>query len=301
MQSIGVGRVRKHPGRGDQRGHQAGRRAVPVAVRVRAAIRIDGKRSSSRSRTERNPRAATSATDTATSRPASAVGSPRSTLVLYGAYQYLRDYDSQPGADPAFPRCEQDKVFAKLTWRLTPALQMMQSFHEEFWENPDPPTLAAPYETTLRRHASVPSSTFANVTYAPTGQNVWDLRVGRASSTSRTTPAPAIGPRRTSRCRHRDFERQRQGNGRAEARSHHRQGRVQSLSIAWLGANHELKAGIQLERGEHRLSAIIPGGVRYVDSGGPFQAEYRAVDRRRTRGHGCTLRERFDRPERPSR
>ena len=37
---------------------------------------------------------------------------------FYGAYQYLRDYDSQPGADPAFPRTyEQDKVFAKLTWR----------------------------------------------------------------------------------------------------------------------------------------------------------------------------------------
>ena len=44
---------------------------------------------------------------------------------------------------------------------------------------------------------------------------------------------------------------------------------------AWLGANHELKAGIQLERGEHRAPTIIPGGVRYVDSGGPFQAEYR--------------------------
>ena len=44
---------------------------------------------------------------------------------------------------------------------------------------------------------------------------------------------------------------------------------------AWLGANHELKAGIQLERGEHRGPTIIPGGVRYIDSGGPFQAEYR--------------------------
>jgi hypothetical protein len=58
----------------------------------------------------------------------------RDRLWFYGAYQYLRDYDSQPGADPAFPRkYEQDKVFGKLTWRLTPSLQMMQSFHEEFW------------------------------------------------------------------------------------------------------------------------------------------------------------------------
>ncbi len=121
----------------------------------------------------------------------------RDRLWFYGAYQYLRDYDSQPGADPAFPRkYEQDKVFGKLTWRLTPSLQMMQSFHQEFWENPDPPTVATPFEATLRRHASVPSSTFANVTYAPTGQSVWDLRVGRftyhqqddPSTGDRTTP-----------------------------------------------------------------------------------------------------------------
>ena len=36
-------------------------------------------------------------------------------------YQYLRDYDSQPGTDPDLPRAyEQNKVFAKLTWQ--PAL-----------------------------------------------------------------------------------------------------------------------------------------------------------------------------------
>ena len=38
---------------------------------------------------------------------------------------------------PEFPRTyEQDKIFGKLTWRLTPSLQLMQSFHEEFWVNP---------------------------------------------------------------------------------------------------------------------------------------------------------------------
>ena len=40
----------------------------------------------------------------------------RNRLWFFGAYQYLRDYDSQPGADPAFPRkYEQNKVFGKLT------------------------------------------------------------------------------------------------------------------------------------------------------------------------------------------
>ena len=40
----------------------------------------------------------------------------RDRLWFFGGYQHLRDYDSQPGADPAFPRTyQQDKIFAKLT------------------------------------------------------------------------------------------------------------------------------------------------------------------------------------------
>ena len=50
----------------------------------------------------------------------------RDRLWFFGAYQYLRDYDSQPGTDPAFPRTyEQNKFFGKLNWRLSPSLQMM--------------------------------------------------------------------------------------------------------------------------------------------------------------------------------
>ena len=202
----------------------------------------------------------------------------RDRLWFYGAYQYLRDYDSQPGADPAFPRkYEQDKVFGKLTWRLTPSLQMMQSFHEEFWENPDPPTLAAPFETTLRRHASVPSSTFANVTYAPSAKNVWDLRVGRYLFDQKDDPS--TGDRTTAN--HRDVV---TGvlSGNVREMGGLQLDRITAKAVfnryqgAWLGANHELKAGIQLERGEHRSQTIIPGGVRYLDSNGaPSQAEFR--------------------------
>ena len=62
-------------------------------------------------------------------------------MVLRG-YQYLRDYDSQPGTDPTLPRTyEQDKIFAKLTWRLAPGWQLVQSVHDEFWVNPEQPTL----------------------------------------------------------------------------------------------------------------------------------------------------------------
>jgi hypothetical protein len=202
----------------------------------------------------------------------------RDRIWFYGAYQYLRDYDSQPGADPAFPRkYEQDKVFGKLTWRLTPSLQMMQSFHEEFWENPDPPTLATPFEATLHRHASVPSSTFANLTYTPSSQSVWDFRVGRYLYDQKDDPSTGdrTAPNRTDQITGISSGNVREMGGlkldRITAKAVYN--RYQS---EWLGADHEFRAGMQLERGEHRSSAVIPGGVRYVDSNSaPFQAVYR--------------------------
>src|SRR5215510_2134510 len=101
-------------------------------------------------------------------------------LWFFTGYQYLRDYDSQPGADPKFPRTyEQNKMFAKLTWRLTPHLQLMQSFHEEFWVNPDRPTLATPFEATARHHATVPATTFGHLTQTLSNNTLWDMRVGR--------------------------------------------------------------------------------------------------------------------------
>ncbi len=62
----------------------------------------------------------------------------RGRLWFFGGYQYLRDYDSQPGTDPQYPRTyEQDKFFAKLTWRLAPGWQLVQSIHNEAWVNPE--------------------------------------------------------------------------------------------------------------------------------------------------------------------
>ena len=78
----------------------------------------------------------------------------RDRLWFFTGYQYLRDYDSQPGADPKFPRTyEQDKIFGKLTWQLKPNLQLVQSFHDEFWVNPQIPTRVTPFAATQRLHA----------------------------------------------------------------------------------------------------------------------------------------------------
>ena len=122
----------------------------------------------------------------------------RERLWFFAGYQHLRDYDSQPGSDPQFPRTyEQDKIFAKLTWRLAPGWQLVQSIHDELWVNPEPPTIVTPFEATLRRSASVPAMTFGHLTHTLSANTVWDVRVGRfVYSRGATTRALAIGRRR---------------------------------------------------------------------------------------------------------
>ena len=45
---------------------------------------------------------------------------------IYGGYQYLRDYDNQPGTDPRFPReFEADRMYWKYTWQITPDISPM--------------------------------------------------------------------------------------------------------------------------------------------------------------------------------
>ena len=102
----------------------------------------------------------------------------RDRVWFFTGYQYLRDYDSQPGADPKFPRTyEQNKVFGKLTWQLTPKLQLVPKYHDEFWVNPQVPTLVTPFAATLREHAHVPAMTFGHLTHTLSANTVWDVRV----------------------------------------------------------------------------------------------------------------------------
>jgi hypothetical protein len=199
----------------------------------------------------------------------------RDRLWFFTGYQYLRDYDSQPGTDPAFPRTyEQDKIFAKLTWQLTPALHLDQSFHEEFWLNPDRPTFVMPFETTLRRHAHVPATTFAHLTHTLSSSSLWDVRVGRFVYSRKDDPSTGnlAVPNRFDRVTGLNSGAPPQFGGvtliRTMAKatfSHYQRG--------LLAADHEWKVGTQIEKGEHYGSQVIPTGVRFVDSSGqPFQA-----------------------------
>lgn len=199
----------------------------------------------------------------------------RDRLWFFTGYQYLRDYDSQPGADPALPRTyEQNKFFGKLTWRLTPNLQLVQSLHDEHWVNPEQATFTKPFATTLRAHATVPAVTFGNLTHTLSERTVWDVRVGRFVYTRADDP----------------------NNGDRSIQNHTDSvtgvlsGGPQTFSALTLirttgkatlshyatgpfGADHQWKFGGQVERAEHQSPSVIPGGVRFLDtSGQPSQS-----------------------------
>jgi hypothetical protein len=199
----------------------------------------------------------------------------RNRVWFFTGYQHLRDYDSQPGADPAFPRTyKQDKMFGKLTWKLTPRLQLVQSLHDQFWVNPDRPTQVTPFESIVRPQGSVPAITFGHLTHTLSPNTLWDVRLGRFvfSREEETNTDNLMIPSRIDR---------------VTGVSSGAPPRIGILRIArttvkatisqyrpgmW-GADHQWKAGTQIERGEHRSRSFIPTGVRYEDrSGDPFEA-----------------------------
>ena len=199
----------------------------------------------------------------------------RDRLWFFAGYQHLRDYDSQPGTDPVFPRTyEQDKIFAKLTWRLAPGLQLLQSFHNEFWVNPELPTFVKPFEATQRRHASVPAMTFGHLTHTLSSNTVWDVRVGRFvfvrddDPSSGSVTAPGRFDRATGA-----FSVAPPSIGRLTLMRSTTKATINHYRPGLLGADHQLRIGGQLEKGEHHLSSIIPTGVRFIDDRGlPFHA-----------------------------
>jgi hypothetical protein len=191
-------------------------------------------------------------------------------LWFFAGYEHLRDSDSQPGTDPEFSRrYEQDKLIAKLTWRPAARWQVFSAFHDEFWVNPQQPTVARPFEATLRPSATVPAITFGHLTHTLSNRTVWDLRVGRfvysedslPSTGSLTTPA-----RRDAVTGFQSGGPERFGSitlGRASAKA-----TLTRYQPRLFRADHEWKLGVQVERGGHHITSVTPGGERFVDSSG---------------------------------
>ena len=188
-------------------------------------------------------------------------------LWFFAGYQRLRDSDSQPGSAPEFPRTsEQDKALAKLTWKLAPGWQLVQSVHYESWVNPDPPTVVTPFDATLRRSASVPAITFGHLTHTSSADTVWDVRIGQLrfsqnndpSTGDVTTPHRIDNVTNTASGAPQTFGRVNIARTTAKAT-------VSRYQAGWLGGDHQWKIGGQVERGGHHATNIIPTGVRFVD------------------------------------
>jgi hypothetical protein len=216
---------------------------------------------------------------------------------FFVGYQYLRDYDNQPGTDPGEPRTyEQDKFFTKLTWKLGSA-QLLQSVHYESWVNPDTPTIVTPFEATRRRSAKVPAMTPAHLTHVVSPATVWDVRIGRFVYDEERTPSTGDWTRASSLNRATNVT-----TGappllgglkliRTSAKS-----TMSRFQPAFLGADHQWKFGVQFERGEQIGASIVPTGVRYVhENGRPLQSISSAPSKYRwALCHGVIFSERCD-------
>ena len=198
----------------------------------------------------------------------------RDRLWFFAGYQWLRDYDSQPGTDPTLPRMyEMQKLFAKLTWRLAPGWQLAQSFHNETGIDPERPTIVTPFEATARTHISTPTMNFGDLTHTMSANTLWDVRVGRFVS-HRSGDLNALSPTTPSR-----FDRvtgvttgARQGGATVDLFRTTAKATLTHYRRA-LDAEHQWKIGGQFERGEHHAINFIPTNVRYEDRAGqPLQS-----------------------------
>jgi hypothetical protein len=153
----------------------------------------------------------------------------------------------------------------------------MSSLHDELWVNPQRPTLSVPFDATVRTSGTRPTATFGQVTYVASNNTLWDARVSRflAPQTSRPNTGDRTTPNRV------DLATGLQSGGPQGfgALTLKRTTVVASLSQyrSFLGADHELKVGAQIENGEHvTWTAFQSGVVSYTDNAGvPIQGIFR--------------------------
>ena len=185
----------------------------------------------------------------------------RDRLWFFGGYQYCATTTVSLAWTRGSENVQQDKVFGRLTWRLTPALQLMQSFHGEFWVNPTPPTVVTPFETTTRFHASVPSMTLGHLTHTLSSNTVWDMRVGKFAFRQKNDPSTGD---RTMPNRIDQITNVQSGNvqqmGTLDLDRVNAKAVLNRYQPDWAGGDHQLRVGTEVERGEHRSVTVIPGG-----------------------------------------
>ena len=187
---------------------------------------------------------------------------------IFGGYQYQRDLDNQPGTDPAFPRrWEADRVFWKLNWQITENLKLMQTYHDDYWDIPDIPSLSTPFETLVSYGGHNPSITFTDLTHVISANTFWDARVSgfyspddysRPNSGSTTEPNHQDAATGVYSGGSYGFGSFTQNRTAVHAKASH-------YATDFLGADHDFKFGLQWVYGATTTFYGYPGGIRYYD------------------------------------
>jgi outer membrane receptor protein involved in Fe transport len=200
----------------------------------------------------------------------------RDKMWIYGGYQYQRDYDTQPGNDPAFPRAfEADRIYWKYTWQMTKNLKFMQNYHDDYWVIPDTPSLSRPFPTVNTFGGRNPSVTFGDVTHVVSDTTLWDARFsGFISPNDYTRPNSGSNslPRTIDRAT--DVA----SGGAPYFGSFHQvrlaaNAKVTHYANDFLGADHDFKFGGQFVHGSTRSLYGYTGGTHlYTYNGEPYYA-----------------------------
>ena len=186
---------------------------------------------------------------------------------FFAGYEYLRDQDSQPGADPDFPKTNlQRKMAGKLTWLAAPGWQLMHSIHYESLDFRELPTATKRPEATQHVQTSAPAAALGNLTHVSRANRVWEVGAGRYQWSQDITrniegDTPARLDRTTNIASGAPSNVGQLQQIRWTARA--------SLSLSQtnlFGTDHQWKIGGQFDRGQHRSVGGAPTGVRYEDN-----------------------------------
>jgi len=198
---------------------------------------------------------------------------------IFGGYQYQRDFDNQPGTDPAFPRVwEADRIFWKFNWQITENLKLMHNYHDDYWDIPDIPSLSTPFETMVSYGGHNPSTTFTDLTYVMSENTFWDVRVSgfyspddysRPNSGSTTEPWYSdIGTGVWSGGSY--------GFGQFTQNRTAVHGKLSHYATDFLASDHDFKFGVQWVHGSTTTFYGYPGGAHYyLYYGEPYYAYFR--------------------------
>lgn len=196
-------------------------------------------------------------------------------LWFFLGYQYLLDAESQPGADPDFPRrFRQDSLFWKINWQISPRWKLLHSSHLGLYAFPETPSTTRPFETTVSSEGHETATTYALLTHVVSENTFWEVRASGLRQPEETTPQngdPTLAHRF-------DFATGVASGGGAFLSKFNLlrdtvQGKLSHYATDFLGGDHDFKFGFEFNRGEDWQWFAYPGGALYYDYGGdPYLA-----------------------------